>query len=84
MGRRDSLTASITAANNNIPGPNSSVATLVTKFQNVGLTLNDMVTLSGNIIFTVSKCLVSKRTTLSLHLGRGTHDGKSSLLNIQL
>ncbi|KAL7265734.1 hypothetical protein ACSBR1_003504 [Camellia fascicularis] len=39
MGRRDSLTASITAANNNIPGPNSSVATLVTKFQNVGLTL---------------------------------------------
>ncbi|KAL7248747.1 hypothetical protein ACSBR2_003479 [Camellia fascicularis] len=59
MARRDSLTASITAANNNIPGPNSSVATLVTKFQNVGLTLNVMVTLSGNIIFIYYVNLIS-------------------------
>lgn len=50
MGRKDSLSASKTSAANNIPGPNSDVATLVTKFQNVGLTLDDMVTLSGNII----------------------------------
>ncbi|KAK2990213.1 hypothetical protein RJ640_014665 [Escallonia rubra] len=47
MGRRDSLSASKTAANSNIPGPGSDVATLVAKFQNVGLNLNDMVTLSG-------------------------------------
>jgi peroxidase len=49
MGRRDSLSASKAAANNDIPGPNSTVATLVAKFENVGLALNDMVALSGNL-----------------------------------
>lgn len=48
MGRKDSVIASKTAAENNIPGPNSDLVTLVNKFQNVGLTLDDMVTLSGN------------------------------------
>lgn len=47
MGRRDSLGASRDAANNNIPAPNSTVEILVAKFQNAGLTLNDMVALSG-------------------------------------
>ncbi|XP_019180782.1 PREDICTED: peroxidase 40 [Ipomoea nil] len=47
MGRKDSISASKTAANNNIPGPNSDVPTLVSRFQNLGLTLQDMVTLSG-------------------------------------
>lgn len=47
MGRRDSLSASKTAANNNIPGPNSTVPMLVAKFQNLGLGLRDMVALSG-------------------------------------
>lgn len=48
-GRRDSLSASKGAANNNIPGPNSNVATLLASFQNVGLSLQDMVALSGNL-----------------------------------
>ncbi|KAI3459202.1 hypothetical protein Pfo_015865 [Paulownia fortunei] len=47
MGRRDSLSASNTTANNNIPGPNSDLATLVSKFQSVGLSLQDMVALSA-------------------------------------
>ena len=51
MGRRDSLTASKTAANNNIPGPNSTVSQLLSKFQNVGLDLRDMVALSGSLWF---------------------------------
>ena len=57
MGRRDSLTASKSAANNNIPAPNSDVATLVAKFQNLGLTLNDMVTLSGTFASNYTDCL---------------------------
>ncbi|KAK9288375.1 hypothetical protein L1049_016829 [Liquidambar formosana] len=56
MGRRDSLSASKTAANSNIPGPNSNVATLVAKFQNVGLTLNDMVALSGAHTIGKARC----------------------------
>lgn len=56
-GRRDSLSASKEAANNNVPGPNSTVATLVAKFENVGLSLNDMVALSGNnILFLLIIC----------------------------
>ncbi|KAL2921116.1 Peroxidase 40 [Bienertia sinuspersici] len=46
-GRRDSLSASKAAANNNIPGPNSTAQTLVNAFQNVGLSLSDLVALSG-------------------------------------
>ena len=48
MGRNDSLGASKVAATNNIPGPNSTVPTLVAKFQNVGLSFTDMVALSGD------------------------------------
>ncbi|KAK0607645.1 hypothetical protein LWI29_018079 [Acer saccharum] len=48
MGRKDSLSASKALANNNIPGPNSTVADLVAKFPNLGLSLSDMVALSGS------------------------------------
>ncbi|KAL0367814.1 UNVERIFIED_CONTAM: Peroxidase 40 [Sesamum radiatum] len=56
MGRRDSLSASKTAANNNIPGPNSDVATLVSKFENVGLSLQDLVALSGAHTMGKARC----------------------------
>ncbi|KAG6731567.1 hypothetical protein I3842_01G134900 [Carya illinoinensis] len=56
MGRRDSLSASKEAANNNIPGPNSTVSTLVATFQNVGLSLNDMVALSGAHTIGKARC----------------------------
>ncbi|KAG9153207.1 hypothetical protein Leryth_025178 [Lithospermum erythrorhizon] len=47
MGRKDSLSASKSAANNRIPNPNSDIATLVSKFQAVGLSPRDVVILSG-------------------------------------
>lgn len=56
MGRKDSLTASKAAANSSIPGPNSDVAALVSSFQNVGLTLEDMVTLSGAHTLGKARC----------------------------
>ncbi|KAF9622845.1 hypothetical protein IFM89_034277, partial [Coptis chinensis] len=56
MGRRDSLTANKTAANTNIPGPNSDIATLLAKFQKLGLNLNDMVTLSGAHTIGKARC----------------------------
>lgn len=55
-GRRDSLSASKGAANNNIPGPNSNVATLLASFQNVGLSLQDMVALSGAHTMGKARC----------------------------
>jgi peroxidase len=47
VGRKDSRTASLLGANNNLPAPTSGVATLVQKFRNVGLSAKDMVALSG-------------------------------------
>ena len=48
VGRKDSRTANLQAANTNLPAPTSGVATLVQKFTNVGLSAKDMVALSGN------------------------------------
>lgn len=58
MGRRDSFSASKAAATISIPAPNSTVANLAAKFQNVGLTLQDMVALSGmNLLWFFKLCL---------------------------
>ncbi|CAN1281640.1 Peroxidase 40 [Linum perenne] len=56
MGRKDGLTASKAAATTNLPGPNSTVAALVASFQNVGLSLNDMVALSGAHTIGKARC----------------------------
>ncbi|GFP97231.1 peroxidase 40 [Phtheirospermum japonicum] len=56
MGRKDSLSASKAAANNNIPGPNSDLATLVSKFQSLGLSLQDMIALSGAHTMGKARC----------------------------
>ncbi|KAL9410135.1 hypothetical protein AB3S75_043984 [Citrus x aurantiifolia] len=56
MGRRDSFSANKAAATNGIPAPNSSLTDLVAKFQNVGLTLQDMVALSGAHTMGKARC----------------------------
>ncbi|GLJ14612.1 hypothetical protein SUGI_0236510 [Cryptomeria japonica] len=47
LGRRDSTTASLNDANNNLPGPFSSLTSLISAFQAQGLSAEDMVALSG-------------------------------------
>ncbi|KAK6118212.1 hypothetical protein DH2020_047998 [Rehmannia glutinosa] len=47
LGRRDSTTASLSAANNQIPGPNLNLNALITSFSNKGFTAREMVALSG-------------------------------------
>nr|GMC84092.1 cationic peroxidase 1-like [Ipomoea batatas] len=48
LGRRDSTTASLTAANTNIPGTNSNLNQLISSFSNKGLSTRDLVALSGS------------------------------------
>jgi len=52
LGRRDSLTANQTLANENLPSPFSNVSVLKAAFLKQGLTTTDLVALSGN-----EKCL---------------------------
>jgi peroxidase len=47
LGRRDSTTASSSLPNTALPAPNDSLSTIITKFQNVGLSVTDVVALSG-------------------------------------
>jgi peroxidase len=47
LGRRDSRTAFQSLANSNLPGPGSSLATLIRMFGNQGLNARDMTALSG-------------------------------------
>ncbi|VAH47757.1 unnamed protein product [Triticum turgidum subsp. durum] len=47
LGRRDSLTASVSGSNNLIPAPNDTLPTITAKFRNQGLDVVDLVALSG-------------------------------------
>lgn len=51
LGRKDSRGASLSGSNNNIPAPNNTFQTILTKFKLQGLNIVDMVALSGNIGF---------------------------------
>ena len=47
LGRRDSTTASRSAANTSIPPPTSNISALISSFSAQGLSLRDLVALSG-------------------------------------
>ncbi|XP_031128381.1 cationic peroxidase 1-like [Ipomoea triloba] len=56
LGRRDSTTASLTAANTNIPGTNSNLNQLISSFSNKGLSTRDLVALSGSHTIGRARC----------------------------
>ncbi|XP_043707784.1 peroxidase P7-like [Telopea speciosissima] len=56
LGRRDSKTASQSAANNGIPPPTSSLSNLISKFKAVGLSTKEMVVLSGAHTIGQARC----------------------------
>ncbi|GLJ14643.1 hypothetical protein SUGI_0236880 [Cryptomeria japonica] len=57
LGRRDARTASITAANRNLPGPTSTLRNLISAFKAQGMNATDMVTLSGAHTIGNARCL---------------------------
>ncbi|XP_078160007.1 peroxidase RIP1-like [Carex rostrata] len=56
LGRRDARTASQAAANNSIPAPNSNFSRLVSNFASHGLTMQDLVLLSGAHTLGFARC----------------------------
>ncbi|CAN1262955.1 Peroxidase 52 [Linum perenne] len=56
IGRRDGRTASISAANNNLPPPFFSFSQLLSSFQSQGLDLTDLVALSGAHTIGLARC----------------------------
>ncbi|XP_008795235.2 peroxidase P7-like isoform X1 [Phoenix dactylifera] len=56
LGRRDARTASQSAANSNLPGPSSSLSTLISMFAAKGLNARDMTVLSGAHTIGQARC----------------------------
>ncbi|XP_039124152.1 peroxidase 72-like [Dioscorea cayenensis subsp. rotundata] len=73
LGRRDSLGASISGSNHNIPAPNDTLPTIITKFKLKGLDLVDLVALSGSHTIGQSRC-TSFRQRLYNQTGNGLPD----------
>ncbi|XP_073010470.1 peroxidase 11-like isoform X1 [Typha latifolia] len=57
VGRMDSKTASLEAANTDIPAPQQGLVTLISKFWAKGLSATDMVALVGSHTIGVSRCV---------------------------
>ncbi|KAK1368831.1 Peroxidase [Heracleum sosnowskyi] len=56
LGRRDARTASLSAANAQIPAPTSSLSTLLSMFSSKGLNARDMTALSGGHTIGQAQC----------------------------
>ncbi|KAL6642136.1 hypothetical protein ACP70R_020317 [Stipagrostis hirtigluma subsp. patula] len=57
LGRRDSTTASLDAANNDIPAPTLDLSDLTKSFLNKGLTATEMIALSGAHTIGQARCV---------------------------
>ncbi|WZY86513.1 hypothetical protein YC2023_032897 [Brassica napus] len=73
LGRRDSRSASLSGSNNNIPAPNNTFQTILTKFKRQGLDVTDLVALSGSHTIGFSRC-TSFRQRLYNQSGNGRPD----------
>ncbi|KAL1141914.1 hypothetical protein V6Z11_A11G062800 [Gossypium hirsutum] len=70
LGRRDARGASLSGFNNNIPAPNNTFQTILTKFKLQGLDIVDVVALSGSHTIGNSRC-ASFRQRLYNQSGNG-------------
>lgn len=71
LGRRDSMGASLSGSNYNIPAPNNTLQTIITKFKLHHLSYVDVVALSGSHTIGMSRC-----TSFRQRLYNQTGDGK--------
>ncbi|GLJ38695.1 hypothetical protein SUGI_0788750 [Cryptomeria japonica] len=67
LGRRDSRSASLSGANQNLPAPNSTLQTLITKFKLQGLNQVDLVVLSGGHTIGMSRCVSFRQRLYGLN-----------------
>ncbi|XP_050368684.1 cationic peroxidase 1-like [Argentina anserina] len=58
LGRRDSTTASLSAANSELPSPSLDVNDLISAFSNKGFSAKDLVALSGSHTMGQAKCVL--------------------------
>ncbi|PHU19415.1 Peroxidase 15 [Capsicum chinense] len=69
LGRRDSRDASLSDSNTNIPGPNNTFNTILTKFMLKGFDLVDLVALSGSHTIGNARCTSFKQRLYDQYSG---------------
>ncbi|CAA7035481.1 unnamed protein product [Microthlaspi erraticum] len=77
VGRKDSRTASKQAATTSLPSPNSTVPTLISTFQNLGLSQTDMVALSGGHTLGKARCTSFTARLQPLQTGQPANHGEN-------
>ncbi|XP_010066484.2 peroxidase 70-like [Eucalyptus grandis] len=65
LGRRDSMMASRTTANNDIPAPNMDLPALINNFKKQGLKVKDLVALSGAHTIGFAQCFTFRNRTFN-------------------
>jgi hypothetical protein len=87
LGRRDSRGASLSGSNNNIPAPNNTFQTILTKFKLQGLDVVDLVALSGKLTqpmpFFELPQTINKVLKFRKNLFREPHNWKCSVHQLQ-
>ncbi|KAJ6367159.1 hypothetical protein OIU77_003520 [Salix suchowensis] len=87
LGRRDSRGASLSGSNSNIPAPNNTFQTILTKFKLQGLGVVDLVALSGKLTHPMSFFELSQTINKVLKfrklLFREPHNWKCSVHQLQ-
>ncbi|XP_020521673.1 cationic peroxidase 1 isoform X2 [Amborella trichopoda] len=78
LGRRDSTTASQSAANSNIPAPTLNLSALITSFSNQGLNQTDLVALSGSHTIGQARC-----TSFRTHIYNETNINSTYATSLQ-
>jgi hypothetical protein len=79
LGRRDSRGASVQGSNNDIPAPNNTLPTIITKFKLQGLDIVDLVALLGTYVYLATSILHDyllhdAAGALQKHLASSCHD----------
>ncbi|CAO2839214.1 unnamed protein product [Amaranthus hypochondriacus] len=78
LGRRDSTTASQSAANSNIPAPTLNLSQLITTFSNKGFTTQELVALSGAHTIGQARC-----TSFRTHIYNETNINSTFATSLQ-
>ncbi|KAL5580572.1 hypothetical protein UlMin_013014 [Ulmus minor] len=78
VGRRDAKTASLNAANNNLPPPFFNFSQLLSNFQSHGLDIKDLVVLSGGHTLGLARC-----TTFRTHIYNETNINSAFAASMQ-
>ncbi|XP_072995173.1 peroxidase 20-like [Typha latifolia] len=81
LGRKDSLKASISAANRMIPAPNFTLEMLISNFQDQGLDIVDLVSLSGSHTIGRSRCLSFKSRLYGQELDKEMEERSSDFFD---